>query len=280
MFDFAVFNDAGRLRFDETFTFWAGLIGGAFLSLGTHGTDQMFVQRALAARSQADAGKALILSGVVVFVQFALFLAVGIALASFYTENPPAQAFDKTDRVFANYIVHEMPAGIGLIGLLLAAVFSAAMSTLSSSLNSSATAVVTDWIVPTNPSLNDQDIVRLSKRFTILFGIIQIAIGIWAADWNDSVVKNALAIAGFSAGLLLGLFALGTFLRRVDQDAALRGLVGGLLVLLAVKFGPSLFPEESSWRYSVAWPWFPVIGSCATFAIGWIRSYERGSRKI
>ena len=260
VFDFAPFRE-GTLRFDEPFTFWAGLIGGAFLTLGTHGTDQMLVQRALAARSQSDAGRALMLSGVVVLVQFALFLCIGVALAQFYALHPPDTPFSKGDRVFSSYIVNELPAGVGLIGVLLAAVFSAAISTLSSSLNSSAAAVVNDWILPSRPSSEDRQIVLTSRLLTIAFGFLQIGIGIWAAGFDDAVVNNALAIAGFSAGLLLGLFAIGSLLPKASQGAALTGLGAGLAVLLYAKFGRAV---------TVGWPWLPVIGSTSTFLCGWL----------
>lgn len=262
VFDFEFIGPQGP-RFDDAYTFWAGMVGGAFLTLGTHGADQMMVQRTLAARSQRDASKAMIASGFVVFFQFGLFLLIGIGLAQFYSLYPPAEEFERTDRVLATYIVEEFPRGIGLIGLLLAAVFSAAMSTLSSSLNSSATAVVTDWIGP-----NHRSVVTISRGLTVLFGLVQIGIGIWASDFDASVISNALAIAGFSAGLLLGLFALGTLLPRANQRAAIIGLAFGLIVLLGVKFGLSNLPPDSGWRYEVAWPWFPVIGSCVTFAVG------------
>lgn len=266
LLDFAFFDD-GAPRFAEKYTFWAGLIGGAFLTLGTHGTDQMMVQRSLAARSQADAGKALIASGFAVLIQFFLFLCVGIALACFYTSHPPATAFQSNDQVFSTFIVNEMPKGIGLIGFLLAAVFSAAMSTLSSSLNSSATSVVSDWLKPANPQMGDAGVVRTSRGMTIVFGAIQIGIGIWAASWGQSVITNALAIAGFSAGLLLGLFALGSLLPKVNEAAALAGLGGGLCVLCFVKFW--LGTPGHAWSYPIAWPWLPVLGSVATFTIGW-----------
>ncbi|MEZ6121429.1 MAG: sodium/solute symporter [Pirellulaceae bacterium] len=123
---------------------WAGLIGGAFLTLGTHGTDQMMVQRYLCARNQRDAGWALVLSGFTVLLQFLLFLLIGIGLAAFYAHHPEI-TFKKNDRVFASFIVTQLPANVGIIGIVLAAVFSAAMSTLSSSLNSSASALVNDW---------------------------------------------------------------------------------------------------------------------------------------
>ena len=265
LFDFPFFDELG-LRLGETNTFWAGLVGGAFLTLGTHGTDQMMVQRSLAARSQADAGKALIASGFAVFLQFFLFLCVGIALANFYDVHPPAKEFDSNDQVFSTFIVTEMPQGIGLIGFLLAAVFSAAMSTLSSSLNSSATSFVADWMKPVNPQMSDAGVVRMSRGMTVVFGVVQIGIGIWAASWDKSVITNALAIAGFSAGLLLGLFALGSVLPHVNEMAALSGLAGGLCVLCFVRF--VLGSADHAWSYPIAWPWLPVIGSTTTFIVG------------
>lgn len=271
VFDFQFFDD-GVPRFNETYTFWAGLIGGAFLTLGTHGTDQMMVQRLLASRSQRDAGRALALSGVVVFLQFLMFLFVGIALACFYTSHPPDVPFASLDRVLSTYIVNEMPAGIGLIGLLLAAVFSTAMSTLSSSLNSAATTVVNDWILPVKPEMSSRSIVLTTKVLTVVFGAVQIGIGIWASNFDESVVSSALAIAGFASGLLLGLFAIGLFIPKANQSVAITGLAGGLLVLVVVKFGFGALPETSSLSYKVAWPWFPVIGSVSTFVVGWVGS--------
>lgn len=262
------FYTASGPRWSEPYTFWAGLIGGTFLTLGSHGTDQMMVQRALAARSQKDAGNAMIASGFAVLLQFALFLFVGIALAAFYAQHPPEEPFEATDKVFATFIVEEMPRGIGLIGFLLAAVFSAAMSTLSSSLNSSSTAVVMDWMMPLRPrpEMDDRSIVRWTRVLTIVFGVVQIGIGIWAESWDESVIGNALAIAGFSAGLLLGLFAMGAFMPRAGRWSALLGLLGGLAVLLVVKFW--LGTPGHDWSYPIAWPWFPVIGSLATLTVG------------
>ena len=282
--DFEFFNAKGQPRFEDTYTFWAGLIGGAFLTLGTHGTDQMFVQRLLASRSQRDAGRALILSGFFVFIQFALFLVIGIALASFYASN--SSEIELTgDRVFSEFIVHEMPAGVGIVGLLMAAIFSASMSTLSSSLNSSATTVVADWLPRKEDSekevgedsdtsqSSDKRVVRSTRVLTVIFGIVQIVIAIWAASFNEAVISNALAIAGFASGLLLGLFALGLFAKSVGQQAAVIGLLWGLFVLCFVKFGFGSLPEDSAWRFQLAWPWLPVIGSLVTFLAGWIASF-------
>ncbi len=246
----------------EPLTFWAGLFGGAALSLGTHGTDQMMVQRYLCAPSQRSAGVALVLSGVVVFAQFALFLLLGVALACFYATVSP-RAFEHPDEVFASFIVEQLP--VGLVGVTLAAVFSAAMSTLSSSLNSSATAAMNDLYRGGRHEGDDQSsgggLLRASRAFTVAFGLVQIAVGIGASHLSSSVVSDALAIAGFTAGILLGIFALGVLTRRTKQTGALAGLIAGIAVLTLVKF---LTP--------VAWTWYAVIGAVTTFTVGYLSS--------
>jgi Na+/proline symporter len=272
------------LSFDLSlpYTLWAGVIGGAFLSLGSHGTDQMMVQRYLCARTQRDAAKAVIVSGGVVLVQFLLFLILGVALAAFYHEYPPAEPFAKPDDVFPTFIIAELP--VGILGLTLAAVFSAAMSTLSSSLNSSATAAVNDLYLPlrrTEPS--SKHLVRMSQGLTVVFGLVQIGIGITGRYFAASVVNDVLAIAGFTTGLLLGVFFLGVLTKRVSQRAALVGLTGGLLVMTAIKFGgplttirPEWFSTEAAGKIrtvsSLAWPWYTVVGSLATFLLGCLAS--------
>ncbi len=268
VFDFQ-FVENGRFRFDDIYTFWAGLIGGMFLTLGTHGTDQMMVQRLLAARDQKDASKALVASGFFVFIQFAFFLFLGVALAAFYHSHPASYVIETGDRALTSYIVHEMPVGVGIIGILLAAIFSVAMSTISSSLNSSATAVVADWMISSPEQMASRRAHVASKLLTVLFGVLQIVIAIWAARLDDSVVNNALAIAGFASGLLLGLFAIGKLVPQADQRAAIVGLCGGLVVMLGAKFGLAALPPDSSWHYSLAWPWLPVIGSLTTLGCGW-----------
>ncbi|MFG0262258.1 MAG: sodium:solute symporter [Novipirellula sp. JB048] len=251
----------------ETYTFWSGLIGGAVLTLGTHGTDQMFVQRYLCARSARDAQRAVIASGFVVFAQFSLFLLLGVALAAYYTTVDP-QTFAHNDEVFAAFIVDHLP--IGLVGLTLAAVFAAAMSTLSSSLNSSAAAAVSDFYAPwaypelgddPSPSDHSDQLLLAGRMFTIMFGVLQIAIGVGASYVSRSVVGDALAIAGFTAGILLGVFALGMFTRSAHQRGAVVGMVTGIAVLTGIQFGTS-----------IAWPWFAIIGSLITFAAGYLAS--------
>lgn len=246
----------------DPFSVWAAVLGGAVLTVGTHGTDQMMVQRYLSARSAGDARRAILLSAVVVLIQFALFLFIGVQLACFYSQNG-GENIEKADEVYAHFIVHSFPSNTGLIGLMLAAILSAAMSTLSSSLNASASALINDFYLPwTHSKANPKHLLRVTRRLTIGFGILQIGIGIWATTFDAAVVSNALTIAGYSAGILLGLFALGTLTRRVDQTCALGGACCGLLTLLTIQF---LVPQSG---IRVAWPWFALIGSTTTFVSG------------
>ena len=256
-------GEEGKFQlFDFTFdvrlkyTFWSGLIGGVFLTLATHGTDQLMVQRYLAAGSKKDAGRALAISGFVVCGQFALFLLIGIGLACFYHLNPDEAVFSRSDQVFGRFIVDHLP--VGIVGITVAAVFSAAMSTLSSSLNSSAAAAVNDLYLPTfaeKPS--EEQLLKASRAFTVLFGLVQMAVAIAGRGFSRSIVDDVLAIAGFTMGPILGVFFLGVLTTWVSQKAALVGLILGVGLLTVVW-----------WCQLAAWPWFSVIGAVTTFTIG------------
>lgn len=264
IFDSGVDADGKLTVLTNPYTIWSGVIGGAVLTLGTHGTDQMFVQRYLSARNQRDASVAVVTSGFVVFAQFALFLLLGVALACFYSSIQP-RVFAHNDEVFATFIVEQLP--VGLTGITLAAVFAAAMSTLSSSLNSSAAAAVADfyrpWLLRNHPEaeLDPHQLLSASRKMTVVFGLIQIAVGIGASHLSRSVVSDALAIAGFSAGILLGVFALGVLTHSAHQRGVFVGFLFGITVLLWIKF----FTD-------IAWPWYAIIGSVTTFAAGLIAS--------
>jgi SSS family transporter len=270
--EFAVAHDKLRM-FDFSFdlanptTFWAGLVGGAVLSLGTHGTDHMMVQRYLSSRSFGEAARALVTSGVVVVAQFALFLGIGVLLAAFHGLGGPAPPA-RPDEVFAAFIVGQFPQNTGLIGLLLAAILAAAMSTTASSLNASASALVHDVLLPLRAAtgrrapLEPAAALALSRWLTAGFGLVQVVVGIAAAGVDASVVSRALTIAGWSAGLMLGVFLLGVATRRVGQGAALVGAACGALALATVQF---VLPGRG---LTIAWPWFAAIGAVTTFAAG------------
>ncbi len=252
----------------ESYTFWSGVIGGMFLTTATHGTDQMMVQRYLSARSIRDARIALLASGVVVLVQFALFLAIGTMLFAFYTQVAPDEmtAFTvagqvATDRVFPHFIVNHLP--VGLVGLVLAAILAAAMSTLSSSLNSSSAAAMGDfWLPLAGERLSSRQQLTRSRALTVVFAALQAAAALAAIELSRRVVDEVLGLAAFTSGLILGLFLLGTLTRRVGQRGALLGVTAGTIVMLAVKTGTA-----------VSWQWYVLVGSAVTFGAGWVASF-------
>ncbi|MCI0489183.1 MAG: sodium:solute symporter [Blastocatellia bacterium] len=271
---------AGKFRifdfiFDisKTYTFWAGVIGGAFLTTATHGTDQLMVQRYLCAKSPRQAALALLASGVIVFAQFVLFLMIGAGLYAFYNDFPPATPFVRADRVFPAFIVNELP--VGVVGLVIAAIFAAAMSTLSSSLNSSATTSLTDFYRPlAKPEASDEHYLKVSRWMTAGWGLVQMIVAIGGTRFNESIVNQVLGIASFTNGPILGIFLLGALTRRVFEKGALTGLVAGILFMVFVQFGMPV-----TFGITVAWPWFVLIGSAITFTVGYGASalFERGA---
>jgi SSS family transporter len=269
--------DSDRLRifdFDMSLTkpgmtFWAGLVGGAFLTAATHGTDQMMVQRYLSARNQRDASLALGISGFIVLLQFAIFLLIGVGLAAMFNITDAGSALDvRNDQLFAYFIVNYMPAG--LLGITLAAVFAAAMSTLSSSLNSSAAAFVNDIYLPLQKSQPDESgKLIVSGAATVVFGFIQIGIALafGLIGSNESIVANVLKISGFAAGPVLGMYFLGVFAPRVRQRSALTGFVAGVGVLSVIAYST---PAH--------WAWYALFGSVVTLMVGLVANRLEGSK--
>lgn len=261
IFDFSGPDDAGF--WGDRFTFWVGLIGGAFLTLGSHGTDQMTVQRLLSSRTERQAGVALVLSGAVVLLQFALFLVIGVGLAAYFEAFPPEVPIAKEDEAFSRFIVTALPAG--LTGLMLAAVFAAA---LSSSLNSSAASALNDLIVPALEREPPPDrLLAWSRWLTVGFGVLQTGVAILGRNMAGSVVSNVLDIAAFTTGIVLGVFLLGVLTDRVSQPAALAGLIGGTVVVGAAKVA------TLTTTFALAGLWYAALGTAATFLIGYAASF-------
>ncbi len=259
--------------FDRPHTLWAGLIGGAFLSMASHGVDQMMVQRLLVATELRLAQRALIWSGFVVFVQFALFLLIGVGLYAFYG----GEMFGRPDAIFPRFIVEVMPPG--LTGIVMAALLAAAMSTVSSSINSLAAASVHDLYLPiTKRRADDPGLLRTSKRFTLLWSAILVGGALLYRDEATPVVTIALSIASFTYGGLLGAFFLGILVPRARQRDAILGMSVGIGVMSVVVFAtplstwfPAIAPILAPVR-GVAWPWFVLIGTSLTFATGLLSS--------
>jgi SSS family transporter len=249
----------------SSMTFWAGCIGGAFLSLATHGADQLIVQRYLCAKSQSAAGWALGLSGLVVFAQFALFLFIGVELACFNAETGAIGNNTAGDEAFMTYVVDHM--GVGLKGLIFAAILSAAMSTLASSLNSSASSLVGDWLQPLLPELNNRRSLLLSRTLTIFFAAVQcgVAIVAYRIAMQEAVVDQVLAIAGFAIGLLLGLYALGLISPRTPERVALTAFAIGAAVTTWVAF----------WT-PINGYWYTLVGSGTIVIAGLALTKKKG----
>lgn len=235
------------------YTIWSGVIGGAFLTMATHGTDQTIVQRLLAARSQGDSRRAIISSGFIVLFQFIVFLVVGVLLYVFAQHTPLLASGDRTDRILPLFLVREMPTG--LAGVLLASILAVAMSNASGSLNSMAASSVMDLNALRNRPLDPAKFLKISRRMTLVWGVVLLGFGL--IHWQHSLLETGLAIASLPFGSLLGLFFLGTFDPRANSKGSLVGMFVGLAVVLTVYYGTT-----------VAYTWNFLIGSCVTFAVG------------
>lgn len=239
------------------YTLIAGIIGGGFLSMASHGTDQLIVQRVLATKSVHAGRKALIGSGVIIIVQFALFLLVGILLYGHYGGASIAQlGLKSADEIFPRYIVEGLPAGVS--GIIIAGLFAAALSTLAGSMSSMASSTVLDLYKPrAGAGLTPEKELRFSRAATALWAALLVVSALFFMNTSRAVVELALSIASFTYGGLLGTFLLGVLFKRPSQEDALAGFVGGILVMVTVI---SL--------HIVAWTWYTIIGVIATILIG------------
>jgi SSS family solute:Na+ symporter len=230
------------------YTFWAGLVGGIALTLATHGTDQFLVQRLLSARSAREASVGLVLSGFIVFAQFTLFLVIGVMLFTYY-QHVPAPVLGRADEILPAFVVNSLTGGVA--GFIVAAIVAAA---LSPSINSMAAVTVRDFYMKFyRPQASESEQMRLARRATIAWGVVQIAVAI-AAQWMDrSVLDAGLAVLSLAAGPVLGAFLVGVLTRRVQGAAMLIGMLVGAGVLVALW-----------WTAAVAWTWYAFIGATVT----------------
>jgi len=230
--------------FSESWAFGSAVIGGILLSFASHGVDYMMVQRVLGCRDIKSAKKAMVGSGIFVFIQFAVFLTVGSLMYLYFDGVTLVK-----DREFSTFIVESLP--IGLKGLLLAGVLSAAMSTLSSSINSLASSTVTDWFKQTVP-------LSKSRIISLFWAIVLVGIAL-VFDENDSaIVIVGLKIASFTYGGLLGLF----LLTKMDRHFSVISLVAGLISSLGIVFVAQF--------YGLAWTWFIAVSVLINITVVWV----------
>lgn len=237
--------------FSRQYSFWAGVLGGCFLTTASHGTEQLMVQRLLSAKTESDARKALFASWLVILFQFTLFLTIGVILWVYYGNNglqPPKPA----DRIYPQFIWNSLPVGVS--GLVIAAILAAAMSNLSAALNSLASTSVMDFYKLRNPNHTESHYLRLAKFTTLFWGAVLFMIGV-AARSVSSVLEAGLGIASILYGALLGVFLVGVLTKRVGERAAMVGMAMGISVNLYVKFGTP-----------IAWTWYVLIGTSVTAA--------------
>ncbi|MBM3725891.1 MAG: sodium/solute symporter [Acidobacteria bacterium] len=252
IFDFGF--EFSREFFAKSYSFWAGVLGGCFLTTASHGTEQLMVQRLLSARSEHEGRKALLASWVVILFQFTLFLMIGIILFVYYRDNGLA-APARLDRIYPQFIWQSLPTGIA--GLVIAAILAAAMSNLSAALNALASTTIMDFIRPADGGGRDEShYLKLAKWATVAWGVVLFGIG-WVSRSVGSVLEAGLGIASIVYGSLLGVFLLGLLTRRTGEGAAMAGMTAGLLVMFYVKFATS-----------IAFTWYVLIGSAVTFGTG------------
>ena len=239
----------------QVYTLWSGLIGGMILTLAVQGTDQFFVQRLLAARSQSAAAWGVFASGLVVFVQFSLFLLIGVMLWVYYQQTPLPVPVDRADKIVSVYVLHTL--GSGLAGLIIAAIVAAA---LSPSTNALAATTVNDFYRPyVRPDADDAHLFRVSRWATVWWGMVQMAVALGAQYMQQGVLDAGLTVLGLSSGAVLGAFLIGTLRPSVGGAAVFAGMSAGIATVLTVWLATP-----------IAWTWHALIGATVTVGIALI----------
>ena len=241
----------------QPYTFCTALFAGALFSLASHGTDQIIVQRLLSCKNLTAARKAICWSGVAVFLQFLLFLVIGVMLFAYYQGAALEDlGLTRADGIFPKFIVEELPVGIS--GLIVAALFAAAMSTLSSSLSSLSSATVLDIYIPlSGEGKTDAQLLKISKWVTLIWGVALVGVALAFIQFTGTVIEVALGVASYTYGGLLGSFFLGLLSKRVRERDGIIGFACALLGMVVV-----------TQRVNLAWPLYTFIGATITIGVG------------
>lgn len=251
-----IFNWGFDLSFKEFFetpyTFFAGIVGGAFLSMASHGTDQLVVQRLLATKELKKAQSAIIYSGILVIFQFAVFLFLGVLLFSYYGGvDISSLSVTRADEIFPKFIIEDLPVGIS--GLIIAGLFAAALSTLAGSISSLSSSTMLD-LYQRNRNVNPITALKTSRLFTLMWTVFLIGSALFFMNSPKTVVELALSIASFTYGGLLGTFLLGLIDKKISENNAIIGFICGILIMIIVIL-----------LTDIGWTWFTLIGVVVTF---------------
>ncbi len=245
------FENGIKEFFLQPYTLAGGILGGAFLSMASHGTDQLIVQRLLTAKDLAASRKAVIGSGVIIIIQFAVFLILGIMLFAFY-----GKIDIKADEIFPMFIINVLPPGVS--GIIIAGLFAAAMSTLADSMSSLSSSTMMDLYLPFRKNQHDEKKnLFVSRMFTVMWCGLLVVSALFFMETTQAVVEIALSNASFTFGGLLGTFLLGIFVKRAKHSDAMIAFTAGILVMFA----------EVIFKLA-AWTWFIAIGVSVTLLVG------------
>ena len=230
------------INFTES-TFWVVFIYGLFINMQNYGIDQNYIQRYMTARNEKEAISSALGGGLLYVPVSLLFFLIGTGLFVYYqvySDALPAEFMEKgmSDSVFPYFIVNVLP--VGLTGLLIASIFAAGMSTISTSLNSSATVILNDFFKRLRSEGNEKGSVRVLYLSSVVISVLGIIISFYIIR-----VESALDIwwnlAGIFSGGMLGIFLLGFFAKRVKNVAAIIGVALGLLVIIWMSLSPVYF---------------------------------------
>ncbi len=238
------------------YNIFSGLIGGGLLSFATHGTDHLLVQRVLSCRGLGQARKAIIFSGVLVFIQFALFLFLGLLLRVLFE----GREFPIPDQIMPYFIVNHLPHG--LRGLMVAGIFAVAMSTLSSTINSLSSSTAFDILGLGKREMPEKKKVRISRALSLGWAAALMAIATLFTDSRNPLVELTLGIASITSGGMLGIFLLGALTERFSEGAALSGVLAGIAAVTAISV------MNLSGILSIFWPWYVPIGFAVSIIVG------------
>ncbi|MBN8588549.1 MAG: sodium:solute symporter [Rhodothermia bacterium] len=248
------------------YMFITAVVGGAVLSMASHGTDYLIVQRLFTTKNLQESQRALVMSGVVILIQFALFLSVGLLLWVHYGgATPQALGLSRADEIYPKFLIEGLPAGVS--GLLLVAIFAAAMSTVSSSLNSLSAASVMDLYKRFVPNTTPASEFRMARITTLIWSGLFVVFANLFQDTKQPIVELGLAIASYTYGGLLGVFLLGLLNKRAKQTDAMISFFVAILSMAVIIA-----------QFKIAWPWHTVIGSGICLILGSLLSFRHSKQ--